>query len=215
MGEFETLKTVGAHLNERITRGVASGALSDQASSIGRLFHGMQSERLGTIVFELAGAAGGTWVDDDGVLADRGIDFLMRQVGSIAGRHHRDVAQRPQRAGPRHAAGADDGQGGRVPRRAPQRVVSAHHLTQSKSRRSFVSDTTALGRWIDKLEIREIIERSVRYIDDQDGAAFAELFEEDGVLQLAGTVFAGREALARHVPGADAGCGSGRSPASC
>jgi SnoaL-like domain len=58
-----------------------------------------------------------------------------------------------------------------------------------------VSEHPALDRWIDKLEIREIIERSVRHIDDQDGAAFAELFEEDGVLQLAGTVFAGREAL--------------------
>jgi uncharacterized protein (TIGR02246 family) len=58
-----------------------------------------------------------------------------------------------------------------------------------------VSEYTALHRWVDKLEIREIIERSVRHIDDQDGAAFAELFEEDGVLQLAGTVFAGREAL--------------------
>jgi uncharacterized protein (TIGR02246 family) len=49
--------------------------------------------------------------------------------------------------------------------------------------------------WVDKLEIREVIERSVRYIDDQDAASFAQLFEEDGVLQLAGTVFAGREAL--------------------
>jgi ketosteroid isomerase-like protein len=58
-----------------------------------------------------------------------------------------------------------------------------------------VSDHSALDRWVDKLEIREMIERSVRHIDDQDGAAFAELFEEDCVLQLAGTVFAGREAL--------------------
>jgi alkylation response protein AidB-like acyl-CoA dehydrogenase len=85
VGEFETLKTVGAHLDERIAHGVAIGALSDQASSIARLFHGMTSERLGTIVFELAGSAGGVWLDDGGPLADRGIDFLMRQVGSIAG----------------------------------------------------------------------------------------------------------------------------------
>jgi uncharacterized protein (TIGR02246 family) len=58
-----------------------------------------------------------------------------------------------------------------------------------------VSENAALSRWIDKLEIREIIERSVRYIDDQDGTAFADLFEEDGVMQLSGTVFAGRQAL--------------------
>lgn len=65
-----------------------------------------------------------------------------------------------------------------------------------------MSEYPALDRWIDKLEIREIIERSVRHIDDQDGAAFAELFEEDGVLQLAGTVFAGREALRAMLGGA-------------
>ena len=64
------------------------------------------------------------------------------------------------------------------------------------------SEYSALDRWIDKLEIREIIERSVRHVDDQDGAAFAELFEEDGVLQLAGTVFAGREALRAMFAGA-------------
>ncbi len=50
--------------------------------------------------------------------------------------------------------------------------------------------------WVDKLEIREIIERSVRYIDDGARDRFAELFDEDGVLQLAGNVFEGREALA-------------------
>jgi hypothetical protein len=52
-----------------------------------------------------------------------------------------------------------------------------------------------LGSWIDKLEIREVIERSMRYTDDQDGECLAALFDEDGVLQLAGTVFRGREAI--------------------
>ena len=54
----------------------------------------------------------------------------------------------------------------------------------------------ALQRWIDKLEIRELIERSMRYVDDQSGGRLAGLFDDDGVLQLAGTVFAGREAIA-------------------
>jgi ketosteroid isomerase-like protein len=52
-----------------------------------------------------------------------------------------------------------------------------------------------ITRWVDKLEIRDLIERSVRAVDDHDAIALAELFEEDGVLQLAGTVFAGRVAL--------------------
>jgi ketosteroid isomerase-like protein len=58
-----------------------------------------------------------------------------------------------------------------------------------------MADDVTISRWVDKLEIRELIERSVRAIDDQDASGLAELFEEDGVLQLAGTVFAGREAL--------------------
>jgi hypothetical protein len=68
-----------------------------------------------------------------------------------------------------------------------------------------VPDDAELSRWVDKLEIREIIERSVRYIDDQDGNAFAELFEEDGVMQLAGTVFAGRQGLRDMFRGAGGG----------
>jgi ketosteroid isomerase-like protein len=51
------------------------------------------------------------------------------------------------------------------------------------------------SEWVDKLEIREVIERSMRYIDDQAGRRLAALFDEDAVLQLAGTVFAGREAI--------------------
>jgi uncharacterized protein (TIGR02246 family) len=66
-----------------------------------------------------------------------------------------------------------------------------------------MTDDADLSGWVDKLEIREIIERSVRYIDDQDANAFAELFEEDGVMQLAGTVFAGRLALRDMFRGAE------------
>ncbi len=57
-------------------------------------------------------------------------------------------------------------------------------------------ESDVIREWIAKLEIRELIERSVRYIDDRDGAGLACLFADDGVLQLAGTVFAGRQAVA-------------------
>jgi alkylation response protein AidB-like acyl-CoA dehydrogenase len=85
LGEMEMLETVATQLNRRIADGVTSGALTDQASAISRVFAGALSERLGTITYELAGAAGGSWADDGGPLTQRGIDFLMRQVGSIAG----------------------------------------------------------------------------------------------------------------------------------
>jgi hypothetical protein len=55
--------------------------------------------------------------------------------------------------------------------------------------------TADLSRWVDKLEIRELIERCMRYLDDEAGGRIAELFAEDGVLQVAGTVFTGRESI--------------------
>jgi hypothetical protein len=86
LGEMVTLQTVGTELQARLGEGIRSGALSDQASAIGRLYHGLQSARSRTIVFELAGAAGGAWSDeDDDDLVARGVDFLMRQIGSIGG----------------------------------------------------------------------------------------------------------------------------------
>jgi hypothetical protein len=58
-----------------------------------------------------------------------------------------------------------------------------------------LSEPHQLESWLDKLEIREVIERSVRYTDDRAPDLLAELFDEDGVLQLAGTVFHGRKAF--------------------
>ena len=49
--------------------------------------------------------------------------------------------------------------------------------------------------WVDKLVIRELIERSMRYLDDEAGGRLAELFAADAVLQVAGTVFAGRDSI--------------------
>jgi hypothetical protein len=60
-----------------------------------------------------------------------------------------------------------------------------------------------LREWIDKLEIRELIERVMRYMDDGAGQRVAGLFAEDGVLQVAGTVFAGREAICQMFPAPD------------
>ena len=67
-----------------------------------------------------------------------------------------------------------------------------------------VSDPSPDEReWIDKLEIRDLIERSMRYIDDKAGGRFAALFDEDAVLQLAGTVFSGRLAIQAMFPEPD------------
>ena len=50
-------------------------------------------------------------------------------------------------------------------------------------------DDARVREWLDKLAIRELIERGMRYVDDRAGERLAELFDEDGVMQLAGAVF--------------------------
>lgn len=85
IGEGSMLELVTAQLHRRIGDGVLTGHMSDQAASIARLFRGVAINRLTTIGFEVAGAAGGAWSDRDGAAAGRGSEFLIRQVAAIAG----------------------------------------------------------------------------------------------------------------------------------
>jgi alkylation response protein AidB-like acyl-CoA dehydrogenase len=85
VGEARMLEVVSERLQERIGRGIRTGVFRDQAAAIARLFKGTTSARTRTIAFELAGTTGGAWTAEDGILAERGVDFLMRQTGSIGG----------------------------------------------------------------------------------------------------------------------------------
>jgi len=85
IGEAAMLEVVQRRLEQRVADGIATGALSSQASAIGRLFAGVVGTRTTTIAFELAGGAGAAWTDDDGSLTGRGTDFLMRQTAQIGG----------------------------------------------------------------------------------------------------------------------------------
>jgi alkylation response protein AidB-like acyl-CoA dehydrogenase len=85
LGEARTMDLAEAELDRRLGAGMAAGTLTDQASAIGRLFHGMTEVRGRTIAFEIAGAAGAAWSDGDGMVAEIGHDFLMRQTGTIGG----------------------------------------------------------------------------------------------------------------------------------
>lgn len=57
------------------------------------------------------------------------------------------------------------------------------------------SDETRLGAWLDKLEIRDVLERYMRYNDDLAADKIAELFDEDAGFQVMGRVHVGREAI--------------------
>ena len=85
VGEAQMLEIVDGQLRRRIGDGIATGAMADQSSAIGRLFTGVTSARLRTIALEIAGSAGAAWTEDDGELAFSGSDFLMRQVSCIGG----------------------------------------------------------------------------------------------------------------------------------
>jgi alkylation response protein AidB-like acyl-CoA dehydrogenase len=85
IGESRMLEVVGRELQRRVSEAIATGAVSDQAAAIGRLFHGIATTRRTTINFELAGAAGGAWLETDDAAAGCGMDFLMRQTSCIGG----------------------------------------------------------------------------------------------------------------------------------
>ena len=59
--------------------------MSDQASALVRMFVGLSLARRNTLTFELAGVDGIAWTADDGPIAFRGDDFLMRQAACIGG----------------------------------------------------------------------------------------------------------------------------------
>ncbi|MEX5636926.1 acyl-CoA dehydrogenase family protein [Parafrankia sp. FMc2] len=85
IGEGRMLEVVEQALQQRIARGMTIGRMPDQAAAVGRLFHGVAMARTMTIAFDLAGGAGVAWTDDDGAVAGRGIDFLVRQTACIGG----------------------------------------------------------------------------------------------------------------------------------
>ena len=85
VGEARMLEVVADQLQRRLAEGLTSGAIADQSAAIGRLFSGVVSARTTTIGFEIAGADGAAWADEDGDLVDCGTDFLMRQVSCIGG----------------------------------------------------------------------------------------------------------------------------------
>ncbi len=85
VGEARVLDIVGEELNRRLSLGIASGEISDQASGLGKMHHGIMGARLTTIGFEIAGTTGAAWTDDEGPLTNTGVDFLMRQTASIGG----------------------------------------------------------------------------------------------------------------------------------
>ncbi len=76
---------VGDPLQQRLGAGIAGGHLSEQAASIGRLYGWEVTKQMMTTPFELAGAAGGAWSEDDGAVAGHGLSYMVRPALALAG----------------------------------------------------------------------------------------------------------------------------------
>jgi alkylation response protein AidB-like acyl-CoA dehydrogenase len=85
IGESHALNLVQTALANRISSGIRSRTMSDQAATLTRLMSGVNAVRQQTIAFELAGSTAVAWSDDDPILNHTGVDFLMRQTSCIAG----------------------------------------------------------------------------------------------------------------------------------
>ena len=86
IGEHRALGIISQKLSQRIASAAASGKGNTDLSSVDRVFRGVASARLSTIAFELAGAGASVWDEDEESATEAvGMNFLMRQVGSIGG----------------------------------------------------------------------------------------------------------------------------------
>ena len=84
VGEALALRRAGTELSNRIGAGMAVGALPETSAAIARLMSAVVNERTIDIRLELSGSAGAAWSDDEPT-SGAGVDYLMRQLGSIGG----------------------------------------------------------------------------------------------------------------------------------
>jgi alkylation response protein AidB-like acyl-CoA dehydrogenase len=84
LAEARANELVGGQLVQRVTTGIRTGAFPGPAGSLPRLFAATNSERRFDIALELAGPSAGAWLPDDPA-GLYGVDFLMRQGGSLGG----------------------------------------------------------------------------------------------------------------------------------
>jgi alkylation response protein AidB-like acyl-CoA dehydrogenase len=85
IGERHALTLVNKVAGARIGKAIGGGHFTDQAAGIARVLGGVTSTQLATLDFELAGATGVVWDEDDQDFGDLGVAFLVRQSSQIGG----------------------------------------------------------------------------------------------------------------------------------
>jgi hypothetical protein len=124
VGEAHALKLAGQEGSARISRAIAAKRLTDQAAAMSRILTGVINTQLATINLKLAGAAAVAWDDEDQMLGEMGVEFLMRQVRQISGgtiEMSRNAVSERLLGMPREARRDNDVAFRDVPRSAPSR----------------------------------------------------------------------------------------------
>ncbi|MCW2522503.1 MAG: acyl-CoA dehydrogenase domain protein [Frankiales bacterium] len=85
IGESHSLSLVNKEAGARIGRAISGGHFNTQAAGLARILGGVTATQLATLNFELAGAAGVVWDEDDEELGALGVNFLVRQSSQIGG----------------------------------------------------------------------------------------------------------------------------------
>jgi hypothetical protein len=65
--------------------GIRGGKMSDQPATLTGLMSGVNAVRKRTVAFGLAGSTAVAGSDDDPILGQTGVDYMMRQASCIGG----------------------------------------------------------------------------------------------------------------------------------
>ena len=84
IGEARMLELTSLELSKHVSDHIRTGALSDQAAAIVRLFKATAVARIVTLGLEVAGESATAWAED-GLASSAALMYLMRQGGTIGG----------------------------------------------------------------------------------------------------------------------------------
>ncbi|HEX3961315.1 MAG TPA: acyl-CoA dehydrogenase family protein [Trebonia sp.] len=85
IGEARVLGLASEALQQRVSSGVRSGALTPDWAAVARVLSVTKTIRASQVRYEIAGDLAAAWSDEDGGPAGIGDAYLMRQVASIGG----------------------------------------------------------------------------------------------------------------------------------
>jgi alkylation response protein AidB-like acyl-CoA dehydrogenase len=85
IGEAHALSLASSEGVLRVGKSIAAGKLSNQGAGLTKIIGGTLGIRQSNIALQLTGAAAAAWTEENQAAGERGIAFLVRQSGQMAG----------------------------------------------------------------------------------------------------------------------------------